>query len=48
MCNWIIQYENLPIQYTEIFFSAVKLKISLEKIDILKIYAQNIDCWYTV
>ena len=37
-------YENLPIQR---IFQKQKLKISLEKFDISKIFAQNIHCGYT-
>ena len=37
----------MPIQYTEIFFSAVKIE-SLEIFDIFNIFAQNIDCGYTL
>ena len=33
--------------YTEIF-SAVKLKISSESFDIFNVFAQNIDCGYTL
>ena len=42
------------MQYTEIFFQHQELKISLEKIDIYRgipiflIFAQNIDCGYTL
>ena len=40
-------YENLPMQYMEIF-SSVNIEISLEKkyIYIYNIFAQNIDCGY--
>ena len=41
-------YENLPMQYTEIFI-AIKMKIFSGKIfDIFLIFAQNIDCGYTL
>ena len=40
-------YENTPMQYTEICCqSDNKMKISLEKNDIFRIFAQNIDCGY--
>ena len=43
-----LHYENLPMQYTEIF-KVVKLKISSEKkSDIFLILAQNIDCGTTL
>ena len=39
---------SLPMKYSGIFLEE-KLKISLEKkIDILLIFAQNIDCGYTL
>ena len=41
-------YENLPMQYTEIF-SPVKIENFQWKIfDIFLIFAQNIDCGYTL
>ena len=40
--------ENMSMQYTD-FFCCKKLKISLEKKnDIFLIFAQNIDCGYTL
>ena len=41
--NLRCHYENMPMQYMEIF-SAVKIKI----FDIFFIFAQNIDCGYTL
>ena len=45
----MLHYENLPMQYTEIFFSPVKIEnfIGFLKIFFL-IFAQNIDCGYTL
>ena len=41
-------YENLPMQYTETF-SAVKIENFHQKyFDIFLIFAQNIDCGYTL
>ena len=41
-------YENLPMQYTEIF-KVVKNEIFHQKnLDIFLIFAQNIDCGYTL
>ena len=42
-------YENLPMQYTEIFL-VVKYEnfITKNKFDIFLIFAQNIDCGYTL
>ena len=43
-----MHYENLPMQYTEIFI-AVKMKdFHQKKFDIFLIFAQNIDCGYTL
>ena len=44
-------YENLPMQYREIFFSFKNIKFSAEKLDFdgfFFIFAQNIDCRYTL
>ena len=41
-------YENLTMQYTEIFLALKIEKIQLKKIDIFLIFAQNIDCGYTL
>ena len=44
----VLHYENLPMQYIEIFLT-LKIKIfQLKKIDIFLIFAQNIDCGYTL
>ena len=40
-------YENWPIQYTELF-SAVKNENFIRKKDSFNIFAQNIDCGYTL
>ena len=46
--NYLGHYENLPMQYTEIF-SALKIeKFQLKIFDIFLIFAQNIDCGYTL
>ena len=41
-------YENLPIQYTETFSSEAKIGYFVEKKNIFDIFAQNIDCGYTL
>ena len=41
----IIHYENMPMQYTEIF---KVVKNSVENLIIFLIFAQNIDCGYTL
>ena len=41
-----IHYENLPMQYTDNFFSCRKFKFQQKNHDIFLIFAQNIDCGY--
>ena len=44
-----MHYENLPMQYTEIFIAAIKIKnFQQKKFDIFLIFAQTIDCGYTL
>ena len=40
-------YENLPMQYTEIFLALTIENFQLKKNDIMLIFAQNIDCGYS-
>ena len=41
-------YENLPMQYTEIFEVAKNKNFHQKNFDIFLIFAQNIDCGYTL
>ena len=41
-----LEYENLPVQYTEIFFALNIEHFQLKYFDIFLIFAQNIDCGY--
>ena len=44
----LTHYENMPMQYTEIL-RALKIEIcQLKMFDIFLIFAQNIDCVYTL
>ena len=43
-----LHYENLPMQYTEIFLALKTEHFQLKKFDIFLIFAQNIDCGYTL
>ena len=43
-----LHYENLLMQYTDIFKVVKKEKIQLKHFDIFLIFAQNIDCGYTL
>ena len=44
----IQHYENLPMQYTEIFLTLKIENFQLKNVDIFLIFAQNIDCVYTL
>ena len=45
----LYNYENLPMQYTRIFLSPVKIENFMRKISIFfHLFAQNIDCGYTL
>ena len=39
-------YENMPMQYTEIFCTLKIENFQLKNFDIFLIFAQNIDCGY--
>ena len=41
-------YENMPMKYTEIFKVVKNEKFQVKNFDIFLIFAQNIDCWYTL
>ena len=41
-----IHYENMPMQYTEIFIGVKNENFQQKKFDIFLIFAQNIDCGY--
>ena len=41
-------FENMPMQYTEIFQVVKYDNFQLKKIDIFLIFAQNIDCGYSL
>ena len=43
-----IHYENLPMQYTEILLALKIENFLLKNFDIFLIFAQNIDCGYTL
>ena len=42
------QYENMPMQYAEIFFYCKNWKIHKKIFYIFLIFAQNMDCGYTL
>ena len=41
-------YENMPMQYTAIFHGCKKDNFQMKKCDNFLIFAQNIDCGYTL
>ena len=43
-----MQYENLPMQFTEMFSADKNENFLLKNFDIFLIFAQNIDCGYTL
>ena len=43
-----LHYENMPMQYAEIFLVVKTLKFHKKYFDIFLIFAQNIDCGYTL
>ena len=48
-CNSLSShYENFPLQYTEIFLALKIEKFQLKIFDIFLIFAQNIDCGYSL
>ena len=44
----VLHYENLPMQYTEIFILTKNENFQEKGFDIFLIFAQNIDCGYTL
>ena len=44
----MLHYENMPMQYTEIFKSVKIEKFQKKNFDIFLIFAQNINCGYTL
>ena len=41
-------YENLPLQYTEIFIAIKSENLQQKNVDIFLIFAKKIDCGYTL
>ena len=41
-------YKNMPMQYTEIFLALKIENFQLKNVEIFLIFAQNIDCGYTL
>ena len=44
----VLHYDNTPIQYIVIFHSFKNVYFQIKKCDIFLIFAQNIDCGYTL
>ena len=43
-----LHYENTPMQYTAIFYGCKNDNFQMKNSDIFLIFAQNIDCGYTL
>ena len=43
-----LHYENTPMQYTAIFHGCKTDNFQMRKCDVFLIFAQNIDCGYTL
>ena len=41
-------YHNMPMQYKEVFIGVKNVNFQQKKFDIFLIFAQNIDCGYTL
>ena len=48
LSNNINHYEDMPMQYTEIFKVVKNENFQWKNFDIFLIFAQNIDCGYTL
>ena len=46
--NCILHYANTPMQYTAIFHAYKNVHFQMKKYNIFLIFAQNIDCGYTL
>ena len=48
VCGHFSHYENTPMQYTAIFHGCKNDNFQMKFFDIFLIFAQNIDCGYTL
>ena len=48
LAPWYFHYENMPMQYTVIFKVVKKENFQWKFFDIFLIFAQNIDCGYSL
>ena len=48
LCNKSNHYANTPMQYTTIFHGSKSVNFQMKKFNIFLIFAQNIDCGYTL
>ena len=44
----VLHYANMPMQYTAMFFGWKNVNFQMKNCDIFLIFAQNIDCGYTL
>ena len=47
-CKLIFHYANTPMKYTAIFHGCKNVHFQMKIVNIFLIFAQNIDCWYTL
>ena len=45
--NYVMHYENTPMQYTAIFHGSKNDNFQIKKVDNFLIFAQNRDCGYS-
>ena len=48
MISFLIHYANMSVQYTAIFHGCKNDNFQMKIFDIFLIFAQNIDCGYTL
>ena len=48
VCILLFHYKNTPMQYTAIFHSCKNVNFQMKFLNIFLIFAQNIDCGYTL
>ena len=48
MPKFYVHYENMPMQYTDMFLALKIENFQLKNVEIFLIFAQNIDCGYTL
>ena len=47
-CNYVVYYANMSVHYTAIFHGCKNGNFQLKFFDYFHVFAQNIDCGYTL